>query len=215
MSKSRLALPLSLALFAVTAAADAPSYVESRDYERINPPQTTQSDDGRIEVVEVFWYGCPHCYDFEPYIERWLESRPADVDFRRVPGVFRGTWVVHAKAYYAAEQLGVLDRIHSPLFKAMHEQRRALNDEEAMAAFFVEQGVPRAQFDKAWQSFSVESKVRQAMALTRGYGISGVPSVIVNGKYRSSASLAGGFDQVLKVVDFLVDKEREEPATPH
>jgi thiol:disulfide interchange protein DsbA len=184
--------------------------------ERYAPVRKQQpaGEDGKIEVIEVFWYGCPHCYHFEPYLNRWLEALPDDVTFRRVPAVFRQSWLVHAKAYYSAEELGVVDRVHGPLFEAIHEHKRAVHDEDGLARFFAEQGVDEQAFRETFKSFGIDSLARKAALLSRDYGIPGVPSMIVNGKYFTSGGMAGGYPELLKVVDFLVDRERAGgPAT--
>ena len=181
-------------------------YTEGENYERLTPEVTTHAD-GKIEVVEVFWYGCNHCYAFEPHLEKWLKTKPDNVVFRRVPGIFSQQWVPHARAFYTAQALGVLDKIHAPLFDAIHGQGQKISDEDSLAIFFAKYGVADADFREAYNSFSVDTKTRQAMTASKDYGISGVPSVIVNGKYRTSARLAGSFEEMLKIVDALVDKE--------
>jgi thiol:disulfide interchange protein DsbA len=181
-------------------------YTQRQNYEKITPEVTTHSD-GKIEVVEVFWYGCNHCYAFEPHIEKWLKTKPDNVVFRRVPGVFSQQWVPHARAFYAAQALGVSDKIHTPLFEAIHGLDQQIGDEDSLAAFFAKYGVTDADFREAYNSFSVDTKTRQAMTASKDYGISGVPSVIVNGKFRTSARLAGSFEEMLKITDALVDKE--------
>jgi thiol:disulfide interchange protein DsbA len=181
-------------------------YTQGQNYEKITPEVTTHSD-GKIEVVEVFWYGCNHCYAFEPHIEKWLKTKPDNVVFRRVPGVFSQQWVPHARAFYAAQALGVSDKIHTPLFEAIHGLDQQIGDEDSLAAFFAKYGVTDADFREAYNSFSVDTKTRQAMTASKDYGISGVPSVIVNGKFRTSARLAGSFEEMLKITDALVDKE--------
>ncbi|MGR9089520.1 MAG: thiol:disulfide interchange protein DsbA/DsbL [Gammaproteobacteria bacterium] len=202
---SRFAL-LALLFIMPLAVQAADSFKEGEHYERIKPEVATRTD-GKIEVVEVFWYGCHHCFAFEPHINKWVKSKPDNVEFRRVPGVFADSWIPHARAYYAAEVLGVLDTIHTPLFEAIHEERRQINNEDTLARFFTEHGVADADFREAYNSFSVDTKTRQALTASKEYGISGVPSVIVNGRYRTSARLAGTFESLLKVVDELVDKE--------
>ncbi len=214
-----IVLVSSLGFFLATA--EEPSQVSKEDefapiagynYEMIVPPQPTESK-GKIEVVEVFWYGCPHCYHFEPILEKWLESKPDDVEFKRMPGVFRRSWVPHAKAYYAAQKLGILDKIHRPLFDAIHEYNKKLFSDEAVLDFITElDDVDGDAFRKAFNAYSTESKVKQAMRLSRAYGIRGVPSMIINGKYWTSGSLAGSYEEMLKVVDALVDKERKKAA---
>lgn len=182
------------------------------NYELVSPPQPTESKD-KIEVLEIFWYGCPHCYHFEPELEVWLERKPDDVIFRRMPGIFRSSWRPHARAFYAAEKLGILDKIHTPLFDAIHRDNQQLNTDEEILEFVDGlEGVDGKAFRKAFNSFSVEGKVKQAMRLSRAYGIQGVPSLIVNGKYFSSGSIAGSYPELLKVIDALVDKERSKSA---
>jgi thiol:disulfide interchange protein DsbA len=203
---------IRLFLFVLTAAAvmaahGEPVFTLGKHYERITPQQPTESAD-KVEVVEVFWYGCRHCSDFEPFLEAWLAKKPEDVSFRRMPGIFAKNWIPHARAFFAAEILGVTELIHKPLFDAVHARKRPLKDEASLAEFFAEHGVSEDDFRNAFNSFTVDNEVRQAIKSSRGYGISGVPSMIVNGKYRSSARLAGDFDDLLKVVDHLVDTEQ-------
>ena len=203
----RFACVIALLVTSYAVPADSP-YTEGQHYERVQPAVATQSDH-KIEVVEVFWYGCHHCYAFEPHIRKWLETKPDSVEFRRVPGIFQRSWVAHARAYFTAELLGVVDTIHDPLFEALHEQRRKIGDEESLARFFAEHGVADEDFREAYNSYSVDTKTRQAMIATKDYGITGVPAVIVNGRFRTSARLAGSYENLLKVVDALVDKESE------
>lgn len=202
----RTLLSLLLSLMAGVSFADA-EIREGQQYEVLATPLATLAAN-KIEVVELFWYGCPHCYHFEPEIAAWLKKKPADVNFRRVPAVFDPRWVPHARAYFAAEALGVLDKFHNPLFKAIHEEEQKIFDEESLLKFAGTLDIDHAAFKDAFIGFTVDAKVKQAMQFTRESGISGVPSIIINGKYRTGAQLAGGQDKVLKVVDFLVDKER-------
>ncbi|OGT32918.1 MAG: hypothetical protein A2W28_01300 [Gammaproteobacteria bacterium RBG_16_51_14] len=178
-------------------------------YVRIQPPQPTQTED-KIEVVEVFWYGCPHCYEFEPYLEKWLENKPADVEFRRMPGVFRDSWIPHAHAFYTAEKLGVLDIIHKPLLDAIHKNKQNLFNEESLKEFFVKHGVDGDAFTEIFHSNEVETRVKQAFVMGQRYGLTGVPAIIINGKYRTGGDLAGSLPEVLPVIDSLVEQERAE-----
>jgi thiol:disulfide interchange protein DsbA len=187
-------------------AAAAATYKEKIHYELVQPPQPTTTKD-KVEVVEMFWYGCPHCNALEPYVNRWLKRKPANVEFVRIPAVFRPTWELHARAFYTAEILGVLDKTHSAMFEAIHQQKRRLNTEQELMEFFAEHGVKNEDFKRVFHSFAVEAKVRRAKDLSQRYGISGVPSIIVNGKYRTGAQLAGGNANIFKVVNFLVEKE--------
>ena len=186
---------------------------EGFEYNLVKPPLTT-NDPTRVEVAEMFWYGCPHCNDFEPTLNKWLETKPDNVNFVRIPAIFRESWIPHARAYYTAEALGVLEKTHSAFFKAVHKERRRLQTEKDIADFFASHGVKKKDFEQAWNSFVVQSRVKRAVTLTRRSGIKGVPAMIVNGKYRTSASEAsinnpGGAsnDDMIKVVDYLIAKE--------
>jgi thiol:disulfide interchange protein DsbA len=176
-------------------------------YNIISPAQPTQTGD-KIEVLEVFWYACPHCYDFEPYVKEWLTKLPDDVTFRRMPGIFRKNWIPHAKAFYTAEKLNVLDKIHSPLFDAIHKEKKNIHDDAAMKKFFVKHGVDKDEFSKVYDSEEIKTKANQAFIMGQRYKITGVPAIIVNGKYMISGSTAGSFENVLKITNSLVDKER-------
>ena len=156
----------------------------------------------------MFWYGCPHCYHFEPYIEKWLKTKPDDVVFRRVPAALNKSWLPHAKAYFTAEKLGILDKIHRPLFDAIHKDRRPIFTEDQLRDFFKEFGVDPDEFTKIYNSDEVETKTKQAFFLARGYRVTGVPSMIINGKYLTSGTLTGSYENMLKVVDNLIKKER-------
>ncbi|MBK6288011.1 MAG: thiol:disulfide interchange protein DsbA/DsbL [Gammaproteobacteria bacterium] len=206
--KRFLAMGLLLLLPLATLAADtAPAFVEGKQYERIPEPVRT-ADPARIEVVEVFWYGCIHCFHLDPLIKDWQKTLPADVDFHRSPAIWNKPMAIHAQAFYAAQALGVLDKVHDRLFAALNVDRRKLDTEDELAAFFAEQGVKEQDFRKAFSSFGVENSVKQADARARSYRITGTPELVVNGKYRISAKTAGSPEAMLKVVDFLVAQER-------
>ncbi|MBT7952671.1 MAG: thiol:disulfide interchange protein DsbA/DsbL [Gammaproteobacteria bacterium] len=193
---------LLLLCFSVIAHADDP-------YKLIIPVQPTQTDN-KIEVLEIFWYGCPHCYDFEPHIEKWLENLPEDVEFRRMPGIFNKNWIPHAKAYFTAEKLGVLDKIHSPLFNALHKERKRIYSEDELKDFFVAKGIDGDEFTKVFNSSEIETKFKQAFVMGQRYKITGVPAVIVNGKYMTSGSMTGSYENLLKTIEDLIAKERGE-----
>lgn len=197
---------LLLIQFPVTAD---PAFEEGVSYVKIVPAQPTSEPD-KIEVVELFWYGCPHCHRFQPYVENWLKNKPANIDYIRLPAILRDSWALHARAFYTAEALGKLDEIHEPLFDAIHKEKRDLDSEQTLSAFFAEHGVDPAEFRKVFHSFTVESKVRRAHQMTRRYRTQGTPSVVVNGKYRSDPGLARGFDKLIQVIDYLVEKELKE-----
>ena len=162
-----------------------------------------------MEVLELFWYGCPHCYHFEPYLKQWLEHKPDYVEFVRMPAVFRDSWLPGARAYYTAQLLGVLDKMHGAIFDAIHVQHRPMNTKEDFMDLFVSEGVSKEDFNRAWGSFTVQARVRRAVTMTREYGINGVPSVIINGKYRASGSSAGSFENLIKVIEILAEREHK------
>lgn len=182
------------------------SYAED-GYTVITPAQPTQTGDN-IEVLEVFWYACPHCYDFDPYLHEWLADKPDDVTFLRMPGIFRKSWIPHAKAYFTADKLGVLDKIHTPLFNAIHREKKKIHDAKSMKKFFVKQGIDGGEFTEVYESEEIDTKTKQAFIMGQRYKVTGVPAIIVNGKYLVSASTAGSFENMLKITDALVDKER-------
>ena len=189
--------------------AQAASFEEGRNYQRIVPAQPTEAKPGKIEVVELFWYGCPHCYRFQPYMERWLKDKPADVEYRRMPAILGENWALLAKAFYTAEALGVADRIHRPLFDAIHAQKRRMDNEARIRDFFVEQGVSKGDFDKTFNSFWVDTKVRGAREMSRRYQAQATPSVVINGKYILNPDNSdGNFNTMIKIMDYLIDKER-------
>lgn len=181
---------------------------EGIEYQLVNPPVKTSNPD-KIEVVEMFWYGCPHCYRFEPEFEKWKKNAPANVEVIRIPAIFanRAEWEASARAFYTAELLGVLDKIHKPMFDAIHKNRQHLFTKESLADFFEKQGVNKADFNQTFDSFGVQMKVSRARDLTQRYGITGVPTIVVNGRYQTHGSLTNGQAGMLKVVDFLVAKE--------
>lgn len=189
---------------ALTGVGD---YAEGVDYERIMPP-LPGAEAGSAEVMEFFWYGCPHCYQFEPTLHAWEKSKSENVKFVRVPAVFNNpTWKLHAQAFYTAEVLGVFDTIHKPLFDAMHEHKRRINTEDSLQAFFADYGVSEADFRKTFNSFAVQTKVRRAADLSRRSGITGVPAIVVNGKYRVTGNLAGSHENMIKITDALAAAE--------
>lgn len=207
-----LAVSTLLLMPLLSFAAGPVKYQEGQAYQRIVPAQPTANPQ-KVEVVEVFWYGCPHCHRFQPYVERWLLGEPENVEFVRLPAILSEKWAIHARAYYAAEALGVLERIHPKLFDAIHVDKERLDTEQSLADFFVRQGVDREAFLEAFNSFAVNSKVSRARELTRRYGIEGTPAVVINGKYRTSPAAAGSFETLIDIMDYLV--AREAAALPH
>jgi thiol:disulfide interchange protein DsbA len=198
----------------VTAQATDPAapFQEGKHYTRLPTAQPTSSPPEQIEVAETFMYSCPHCAAFEPQIRTWLQNKPANVSFVRLPVNFNPVAALHMRAYYAAETLGVLEKVHQPFFDEIHVKKNQLADVEALTKFFVSQGVDRKAFEDAMSSFAIDTKMRKAETLVRRYQVSSVPTIIVNGKYRTDVGMAGGYDQVFALIEFLVQKEAAEGA---
>lgn len=187
------------------------NYVAGTHYEVLPQPVPT-ADPGKIEVTEVFWYGCGHCYDFEPLFEAWAENLPDDVAVVRSPAMWdqQGIMERHARIYYTARALGVFDTVHMATFEAMNRHRNQLETEDAIAKLFGEHGVSREDFDRTFNSFGVTSAVKQAESRLRGYRTQGTPEVVVNGTYRVSSRMTGGHQGMLNVTGYLIDKIRAE-----
>jgi len=205
-------LLLTLVLFSFSSTqADSGStkeaFVAGKHYEVLPTPVRT-SDPDKIEVAEFFWYGCPHCYHFEPSLVSWLKTKADDVHFVQVPAIWHPDMALHAKMFYTALQLNKLSELHEAFFTAMQVGKLKLNTPDDIEKMFVERGVSAEDFKKMFNSFGTDSMVKQAQAKANGSKISGTPEMVVNGKYRVSAKLAGSQPNMLKVVDFLVEKER-------
>lgn len=209
MLKSVLSLAFLLIVSTVGPAAEAPKAGAAdggEGYELVKPPHPT-ADPTKIEVMEFFWYGCPHCLHFEPYVKAWLKTKPANVVFIRQPAVFNARWGAHAKAFFTAESLGVLDKVHDDFYDAIQNKRQALESEADLAKFFADHGVKEEDFHKAYKSFAVDAKMRQAETLAPSYGIDGTPALIVNGKYRIGAGKAKSFEKMIEVTNTLIAQE--------
>lgn len=199
---------LSLAAFTCAAADE---FKEGDQYKEVRDRQPVP-DKKRVQVEEIFWYGCQHCYHFDPIIEAWKKTKAGDVDFVRIPNSLGSpAGVVHQKAFYTAEALGIGDKIHAPLFAGIHEKHLPLYTQDAIRLFFNQQtGVMPDVFDATFTGFAVDSRVRRADGLMKAYGIASVPAIVVGGKYTTNATMAGNFENMIKVTDFLVDKVRQE-----
>ncbi|MCP4596548.1 thiol:disulfide interchange protein DsbA/DsbL [Neptuniibacter sp.] len=201
----KLGLMLIALLLPFTAQAE--EYREGVHYVKISTPVRT-FDQSKVEVVELFGYPCPHCNSFEPYIKKWEGEKAEDVNFVRIPVVFGRSWEPMARAYYASELNKTLDKTHEATFNAVHVERRRLRGKADFSDFYANLGVDSAKFEKMYDSFAVNMKLKQGDSKMRGYGVDGVPSMVVNGKYRITAKMAGGQHKMLDVVNFLVEKER-------
>ncbi len=197
-----------LLAFSSSSAISAP-FEEDVDYERLDQPQPTKSKN-KIEVIEFFWYGCPHCNNFDPYLQRWKKGLASDVEVILIPAIFRPEWEIHARAFYTAQVLKVLDTIHPAMFSAIHNRGVPMSNEAQIMALFIDNGVSERNFKRIFNSFAVESKVRKAKTVHLNYGVRSVPNMVINGAYRTNAGLAGNNVNVLKVADYLISQERKK-----
>jgi thiol:disulfide interchange protein DsbA len=194
---------LSLAAFPLIAVGQAFQYTE------LDPPVPVESK-GKVEVIEFFWYGCPHCYTLEPHIEAWLKRLPPDVEFRRVPAVFNQRWGHDAAIYYTLEAMGLVDKLHRPLFDAIHKDSLRTDNQAALSEWLQKHGVDSKKFMDTLKSFGVQSKTRRAVQQTVAYKIDGTPAMAINGRYTVSAQQGRTQQGMLEAVDGLVAKARKE-----
>ncbi|KRP61522.1 thiol:disulfide interchange protein DsbA/DsbL [Pseudomonas fluorescens] len=198
---------VTASLFGMTAqAADVPLEAGKTYVELTNPVPV--SVPGKIEVVELFWYGCPHCYAFEPTINPWVEKLPKDVNFKRIPAMFGGPWDAHGQLFLTLEAMGVEHKVHNAVFNAIQKEGKRLTKPDEMADFVATQGVDKDKFLATFNSFAIQGQIKQAKELAQKYGVQGVPTMIVNGKYRFDLGTTGGPEATLNVADQLIAKER-------
>ncbi|KAA0945348.1 MULTISPECIES: thiol:disulfide interchange protein DsbA/DsbL [unclassified Pseudomonas] len=198
---------VTASLFGMTAqAADVPLEAGKTYIELSNPVPV--SVPGKIEVVELFWYGCPHCYSFEPIINPWVEKLPSDVNFVRIPAMFGGAWDAHGQLFLTLEAMGVEHKVHNAVFEAIQKDRKPLTKVDDMANFVATQGVDKDKFIATFNSFAIKGQITKAKELAQKYGVQGVPTMIVNGKYRFDLGTSGGPEQTLNIADQLIAKER-------
>jgi thiol:disulfide interchange protein DsbA len=177
-------------------------------YTEVKPALAVEAD-GKIEVLEFFWYGCIHCYNLEPAVERWEKTLPKDVQFRRVPAIFNQRWAIDAAIFYTFEALGVLDKMHKPFFEAIHRGRLKSDNKEALAEWLQKNGLEPKKFDDTMRSFGVQTKVRRAAQLTAAYKIDGTPAMAVHGRYTVSTEQGRTQDGMFETVNFLADTVRK------
>ena len=199
---------LALLPLAVSSFAQVEKYLAGTHYTELKAPVNTK-DSSKVEVIEAFWYGCSHCFRFEPLIENWEANAAADVDFKRFPAMWNGLMKIHAQVYYAAEALDALDALHEPVFNAINLEGNRLQNERQIGELFAKHGISQSDFESAFNSFSVRTKVNQAEKRMKDYEIRSTPNMIVNGKYLiTTGENVQTQAEMLKVVDFLVEKER-------
>jgi protein dithiol oxidoreductase (disulfide-forming) len=202
--KRILSLLLAACALAPLAAAAQPQFA----YSELKPAVPVETD-GKIEVVEFFWYGCIHCYNLEPAVEKWEKTLPKDVQFRRVPAVFNERWAIDASIFYTLEAMGLLDRLHRPLFDAIHRDRLRTDNQKEVMDWLQKQGVEPKKFTETMKSFGVQSKMRRAAQLTALYKIDGTPAMAVNGRYTVSTEQGRSQNGMFETVNYLVDTIRK------
>lgn len=198
----------TVGLILLSAAISAKPYEEGVQYVPIKPAPAVGTGD-QVEVVEFFWYGCPHCRDFEPAIMKWAGGVSDNVSFSQMPVMFGGTADLHAQVYYALEGMGELERLHGMIFDAMHVDKHKLKSRDEIDAFLQQNGVDMQKFSEAMSSFAVAAKVNRARALMRRYGIRSVPTVVIDGRYRSGTGFRS-YEDITEVIDHVVDKVLEQ-----
>jgi thiol:disulfide interchange protein DsbA len=203
------ALALIISGGASAAAGAMPSLKEGVNYTKVVPAQPTDAKPGQVEVVEFFWYGCPHCYALEPYVRSWLKNKPKFIKFKRVPATLNKFWKPDARAFYVEKSLGILHKAHDAFFDAIHKNNRQdlMTDENAIAQFFTKYGVSAKTFKNTWDSFDLDTKVRHATAMAERYRIKGVPTIAINGKYLTGAGYQINESDIMKAATELAKRE--------
>ena len=167
---------------------------------------------GRIEVLEIFWYGCPHCYALEPYLKKWLKNKPEFVEFVQLPAVLNRSWAFDARVFYTFVALGLMDQLHEAYFDAIHQDRRRMKNVEQVGSWAQEQGIDPQLILDTFNSFGVDSMLANATQMSGRYEADGVPTIIIDGKYRTTVSLAGGHNEIIDLINYLAQRAKSERA---
>ena len=205
----------ALLLAFVASSSAAAQLVAGKDYRAISPAQPTDSGK-KVEVLEFFWYGCPHCNALQPSLRAWLKQKPADVEFRRVPAVLSDSWVPLTRAYYALEATGAVEKLHHEVFSAIHEKSVKLQEPKVLFDWVAQHGVDRQKFADAYGSFGVQSRTQRAVDMSRNYDISGTPTITVDGKYLVAPSMTlkpnrdVDYEKFYQVLDQVITMARKE-----
>lgn len=194
------------------AHAQARKFEDGADFISLDKPVAVESAPGKVEVVEFFWYACPHCNAFEPRLESWLKVLPRDVSFRRVPVAFRDTFVPQQRLFYALEAMGKAEELQTRIFSAIHVQKMALDTQDTIVPWLEKQGIDKVKFLELYNSFGVSTKVRKAKQQQDAYKIDGVPSLGIAGRFYTDGTLAKSMDRALQVTEFLIAEARRSKA---
>ena len=206
---TRLLAMFAAAVLSLSAVAAPDAAFEGHDYTTLKNAQAV-STGKKIEVLEFFWYRCPHCFQLEPSLGKWIKTLPKDAQIRRVPAVFREDWMPGAKIYYTLEQMGLTNKLHHKVFDAYHVENINLNDPAVLGDWMAKQGVDRKKFEAIYNSFSTQSKATQGARLASAYAITGVPAFIIDGKYTTTVGMTGSEKRLYEVLDQLIVKARAE-----
>lgn len=192
-------------------AVDKPEFIEGKHYVEIDPPMNTDAPEGKVEVVELMWLGCPHCYTLEPTMLEYKKNHPDFVEFKQVPAMLNPSWAADGNSYYIAEIIDPTGEKHliTKIFQAIHEQKRRLSNPDAAKRFFLQQGVTEEEYNNAKNSLAFKVKIKRAQEISASSQSQSVPAVIVNGKYRTSPYMAGSEEKLMKIIDMLTRKEKK------
>ena len=189
--------------------AQGRQFKEGKEYRRLDKPVAPDAPAGKVDVIEFFWYSCPHCNAFEPTLDAWVKAAPKELSIRRVPVAFNASFVPQQKLYYTLEGMGKLEALHAKVFRAIHVEKAKLAKDDEILAWVTQQGVDAAKFKEVYSSFTVSNQVRRASQLQDAYGVEGVPSMGVAGKYYTDGPMAGNMQNVLQVVEYLAAQARK------
>ncbi len=205
-----LILTMTALLVPFAVSANTAAYQEGVHYEPTSQRMAKNTSGDKIEVIELFSYSCPHCFTLDSQIMKWKETLPENVTFIQVPAIFRDSWLQLARVFYAAQVTGDSEKLHKALFNAIHIDKRRLDTEERLLDFVAEQGIDRKKFAETMDSFTVKTNVKKALVISQTAGVSGVPSIVVDGRYHTDAPKAGGMTEMLKVAEHLIEKVAAE-----
>jgi protein dithiol oxidoreductase (disulfide-forming) len=185
------------------------SFQEGKDYIALDKRVPGETQAGKVEVIEFFWYSCPHCNAFEPQLEAWAEKLPSDVVLRRMPVAFRDNFVPQQRLFYAIEAMGKVKELHKKVFYAIHVEKQSLNNQDSISDWVAKQGVDKAKFTELYNSFSVQTKATRAAKLQNDYSVSGVPALGIAGRFYTDGSLAQSMERALQITDWLISETRK------
>ena len=210
MNKIFRSIAFLMMILLTSAGKAATDFTEGVHYQKLGTSIKNLSDSKKVEIVELFWYGCPHCFEFEPILKAWIFENKTKVNLIQVPAVFSKNWIPHAKAFYSAYNIGHFNTLHQNLFKAIHIDRKKIYTKSRLSKFAAEIGIPEEEFKKSYGSFKTEMQVKKAMTITKSSGIQGVPAIVVGGVYVSSPRMAGSYGKLIEIIDFLHQKVSEK-----